>query len=102
MMRIIWSNTAKADVKEIYSYYREVASLKVAQSIRIAIVEKPRLLTKQPEIGQEEENPIVAGRGFRYLVEGNYKIVYKVFAERKEVLIATVFDTRQNPTKLKV
>lgn len=50
MMRIIWSNTAKADIKEIYSYY----------------------------------------------------IVYKVFAEKKEVLIATVFDTRQNPAKLKV
>ena len=28
------------------------------------------------------------------------KIVYKVFSERQEILIATVFDTRQNPTKL--
>lgn len=53
-------------------------------------------------MGQLEDNPMVANRGYRYLVEGNYKIVYKVYNEEKEILISTVFDTRQNPTKLKV
>ena len=101
-MRIVWSNTAKADVKEIYEYYKEVAGLKVAQSIRSKIIKKPRLLTQQPALGQIEENPAVVGRGFRYLVEGNYKLVYKVYTHQQEILIATVFDTRQNPTKLKV
>lgn len=100
-MRILWSDTAKADIGVIYSYYKETASLQVARSIRNKLIKKPRLLSKQPELGQEEDNPIVAGRGFRYLVEGNYKLVYKVFAERNEILIATVFDTRQNPSKLK-
>ncbi len=99
-MRIVWSDTAKADVKDIYDYYKENASLKVARSIRSQLIKKPRLLNQQPELGQEEDNPVVAGRGFRYLVEGNYKIVYKVFSERQEILVATVFDTRQNPTKL--
>lgn len=53
-------------------------------------------------MGQVEDYPIVAGRGFRYLVEKDYKIVYKIYLEEKTILIATVFDTRQNPTKLKV
>ncbi len=101
-MRIVWSDVAKANVKDIHSYYQEVAGSKLAQSIISKIIKKPRLLSKQPEIGQIEENPAVAGRGFRYLVEGNYKIVYKVYTEDKQILIATVFDTRQNPTKLKV
>jgi plasmid stabilization system protein ParE len=101
-MRIIWSDTAKADVKDIYNYYKEKVSSKVARSIRSKLIKKPRLLSKQPELGQEEDNPVVAGRGFRYLVEGNYKIVYKVFTERQEILIATVFDTRQNPNRLNV
>lgn len=101
-MRIVWSDVAKANVKKIHSYYQEVAGKKVAQSITRKIIKKPRVLTKQPEIGQVEENPVVAGRWFRYLVEGNYKIVYKVYAEDKQILIATVFDTRENPTRLKV
>ena len=101
-MRVIWSDTAKADVKDIYNYYKKKASLKVARSIRSKLIKKPRLLSKQPELGQEEDNPVVAGREFRYLVEGNYKIVYRVFTERQEILIATVFDARQNPNSLNV
>jgi len=100
-MRILWSDTAKADIREIYRYYRETAGIQVARSIRIKLIKKPNLLSSQPELGQQEDNPVVAGKGFRYLVEGNYKLVYKVFAERNEILIATVFDTRQNPSKLK-
>ncbi|AWW28879.1 hypothetical protein DN752_01325 [Echinicola strongylocentroti] len=66
------------------------------------IINRPRLLTKHPEMGQIEDNPEVVGRGVQYLVEGNYKIVYKVYKEDRAILIAAVFDTRQNPTKLKV
>ena len=101
-MRIVWSDLAKVQLKEIYGYYKEVAGVKVAQSIKNKIIKKPRLLSKHPEIGQVEDNPMVKNRGFRYMVEGNYKIVYKVYNEEKEILISTVFDTRQNPTKLKV
>lgn len=101
-MRIVWSALAKAHLKEIYSYFKEVAGVKVAKLIKIKIIKKPRLLIKQPEMGNIEDNPMVVNRGFRYLVEGNYKIVYKVYIEDEEVLIAAIFDTRQNPTKLKV
>jgi plasmid stabilization system protein ParE len=101
-MQIIWSDLAKVLLKEIYSYYKEVAGVKVAKSIKNKIIKKPLLLTKQPEIGQIEDNPMVVNRRFRYLIEGNYKIVYKVYTEDKEILIAAVFDTRRNPSKLKV
>lgn len=100
-MRIVWSDLAKANIKEIYAYYKEVAGIKVAKSIKSKVITKPRLLAKYPEMGQVEDNPMVVNRGFRYLVEGNYKIVYKVYAEDKVILVAAVFDTRQNPTKLK-
>ncbi len=100
-MRIVWSDLAKSNIREIYTYYKEVAGLKVAKSIKVKIIRKPRLLKKRPELGQVEDNPMVIDRGFRYLVEGNYKIVYKAYPEDKAILIANVFDTRQNPTKLK-
>lgn len=101
-MRILWSDLAKSNLKEIFYFYKDIASYKVAKSIVTKIIEKPNLLIKQPKIGQIEDNPLVSDRGFRYLVEGNYKIVYKVFEEENDILIATVFDTRRNPEKLKI
>ncbi len=99
-MRIVWSDLAKVQLKEIYRYYKEVAGPTVAKSIKNKIIKHPLLLVKHPEMGQAEDNPMVIDRGFRYLVEGNFKIVYKVYSDKKEILISTVFDTRQNPTKL--
>ena len=101
-MQIIWSDTAKSQLKEIYDYYKEVAGIKVGRSVRNKLVKKPKVLSKHPEIGQVEDNPAVAGRDFRYLVEGHHKIVYKVYDHQEIILIAAVFDTRQNPTRLRV
>ncbi|HLG34892.1 MAG TPA: type II toxin-antitoxin system RelE/ParE family toxin [Bacteroidia bacterium] len=36
---------------------------------------------------------------YRYLVDGNYKIIY--FENEGVIIISAVFDTRQNPGKLK-
>lgn len=38
---------------------------------------------------------------YRYLVCDNYKISYSVDVELKLIKIADVFDTRQNPVKMK-
>jgi len=101
-MRIIWSDLAKVQLKEIYRYYKEVAGRTVAKSIKNKIIRTPHLLIKHPDMGQVENNPMVVNRGFRYLVEGNYKIVYKVYSDEQEILISSVFDTRQIPTTLNV
>jgi hypothetical protein len=42
----------------------------------------------------------MANREYRYLVEGNYKIIYSL--DDKVLYVEAVVDTRQNPTKLKV
>lgn len=101
-MKIVWSDSAKSQLKEIYDYYREVAGETVSKSIKSKLIKKPQVLTHQAHIGQLEDNTAVKGRGFRYLVEGNHKIVYKVYSDQAIILIAAVFDTRQNPTSLKV
>jgi plasmid stabilization system protein ParE len=101
-MKIVWSELAKIQLKEIYQYHKEVASLKVAKSIKIKIFKKTKKLLSHPEIGQREESKLIAPLHYRYLVSGSYKIVYKIFMEDKIVLIAAVFDTRQNPDDLSV
>jgi plasmid stabilization system protein ParE len=37
---------------------------------------------------------------FRYLVSGNYKVIYYVNEETQKIIIVNVFDARQNPDKL--
>lgn len=53
-------------------------------------------------MGQIEEVLKDDEREFRYLVYTNYKIVYYINLNTNKVIIANVFDTRQNPEKLKV
>jgi hypothetical protein len=36
----------------------------------------------------------------RYLIEGNYKILYQINASRGLIEILAVFDTRQDPSKM--
>jgi plasmid stabilization system protein ParE len=76
-----------------------VAGDKVASKIRKSIFNATKPLIKQPLIGQIEENLIELKQEHRYLVEGNYKIIYRII--NNDVYITDVFDTRQNPEKMK-
>ena len=101
-MKVFWTELAKSQLKEACQYYKETASAKVAASIRSKVYEKTRKLSHFPEIGQKENNPLVAAMDYRYLVSGNYKIIYRIIPKEKTVLIAAVFDTRQDPNDLQV
>jgi len=65
------------------------------------IVDQTIDLDKNPEIGQVETALKDKVREFRYLVYSNYKIVYYINRKPKLIVIANVFDTRQNPRKIK-
>ena len=101
-MKVIWTELAKYKLKEAFQYYKEVAGIKVANSIKEKIYGKTRKLSRHPEIGQKENNPIVVALDYRYLVSGNYKIVYRVMNTEKIILIAAIFDTRQDPDQLEI
>ncbi len=72
---------------------------KVADNITNAIVDLTINLEETPRLGQIEEVLTSINREIRYLINGNYKIVYLI--EKDFATIATVFDCRQNPKKLK-
>jgi plasmid stabilization system protein ParE len=75
---ILWTSTAKKDLREIFKYlvqFAEDAAFRVINKI----VDKAEILRgDSPEIGQIEpllsHKPVV----YRHLVEGNYKIIYSV------------------------
>mgnify|MGYP000843956238 FL=1 len=100
-LEIYWTDFSKKELKNIFNYYKEKASLNVAKTIVNGITTEAKKLIKQPTIGQEEELLENDSRNFRYLVSTNYKIVYWINLEKNRIEIFDVFDTRQSPIKMK-
>ncbi len=72
---------------------------KKGRRIRARVNKKILLLTEHPLLGQEEESLVELEQGHRYLVEGYYKIIYRIIDD--VAYITDIFDTRQDPDKMK-
>ncbi|RYH71905.1 type II toxin-antitoxin system RelE/ParE family toxin [Flavobacteriaceae bacterium 144Ye] len=97
-MKIIWTDFAIENLKDIFDYYSNKASNKTAHKIRKQILSSTKQLIKNPESCQLELNLEKLEQNHRYLVSGNYKIIYRI--NENELIINDVFDTRQNPIKM--
>lgn len=97
-MKILWSDFATEMLQAIYQYHKEIASVTIARRIRTEIFTVTRQLKKHPTSGPIELNLENIKQGHRYLIKGNYKIIYKEVSEG--ILITDVFDTRQDPIKI--
>ena len=80
-MKVIWSDFASETLRDIYVYYKETAGKNIANRIKDTIFSSTKQLVKYPNSGQIEDNLTILGEDHRYLVEGNYKIVYKPVKE---------------------
>ena len=98
-LKVVWTNNASSQLEEVFDYFKTVANISVARKLVKEIVHKTKILSTNPRIGQKESLLSERKREYRYLVEGNYKIIYWV--ESTIIFIAAVFDTRQNPVKMK-
>jgi len=97
-MKIIWSDFSSDILVDIYLYYKEKAGSSIAKRIKSQIFKSTKQLIKHPVSGQIEETLKHLGEEHRYLVEGNFKIIYKQVKEG--ILITDIFDTRQDPIKI--
>jgi len=100
-LKIYWTDFSKKELQNIFEYYKENVNLKVAKNLTIGIAKETLKLKKHPEIGQIEELLIDRPNGFRYLVFKNYKIIYWINKSENRIEINDVFDSRQNPIKVK-
>ena len=101
MYKNFLKSKAETQLDEIYDYYEKKASTKVAKKLVRGIINESKKLIKSPLIGQEEELLKQRETEYRYLVFKNYKLIYSVDNQNGYIKIADIFDTRQNPTKLK-
>ncbi len=99
--QVIWSAEALVDLEIIYDFFAE-KSAPSAQRIIESILTRSRQLESFPESGPRQEDLKNALKEYRYLVEGNIKIIYSYRQEIQTVYIEIIFDTRHNPDKLSV
>ena len=98
LYRIVWTEKAVEQVDTIFDYISQ-DSVKAAQKVTDGIFYRVLQLKKFPLSGPEEEELKKFRKGHRYLAEGNYKIIYRI--ADPVIFINAVFDTRQNPKKLR-
>lgn len=65
------------------------------------IISEPNKLTSSTFSTQIEDLLIDRENKYHYLTCNNYKIIYCLDQENKQIKISNVFDTRQNPLKIK-
>lgn len=98
-LEIIWLNKPVNNLRDIFDYYKYKANPNVASKIVRDIVASLDILITNPKLGQKEELLLKRKTEYRYIVSGNYKIIYSF--DKSSIFVHLVFDSRQNPIKLK-
>ncbi|NHM03025.1 type II toxin-antitoxin system RelE/ParE family toxin [Flavobacterium difficile] len=97
---IIWSEFANSQLKFIFKYYKTKVSLQTAKKITSEILKEVTKLKFHTDLGQKEELLISKPENYRYLVKGNYKIIYRFDEKNNTIRVIDIFDCRQNPVKI--
>lgn len=100
---IVWSRRSLNDLRKIYDFHVASSGLKFADKIVANILDKADLLESNKfdysHIGSVDESFSHLKYSYRKLIEGHYKITYRI--GRGKIYIVRIFDTRQNPNKNK-
>jgi plasmid stabilization system protein ParE len=98
-MKLVYTEQAIVSLQECLDFFPpEVSSGKISE-IRDKILSKADKLLENPYIGQREEYLEHIGQSHRRVIEGHYKIIYKI--EGEVIIITDIFDSRQDPSKMK-
>lgn len=100
-LKVYWTDFAKSELRIIFNYHKQRVSLKIAKNIINQIIAHVDTLSNFPEIGVIEELLEDRAQVFRYIISVNYKIIYWINEPKNRIEIIDVFDTRQNPIKIK-
>ncbi len=100
-MKVKITDNARTSLNDIYEYFKNLNKGIQGRKIRSRIIQKALKLKTYPYLGQKEILLEQLKLGHRYLVEGTYKIIYRVDEENNIIYITDIFDTRQSTDKMK-
>jgi plasmid stabilization system protein ParE len=98
-MKLIYTEQALFSLEEALSIIAPKVTNDKLIEIRNEILDAADTLLLQPQQGQKEPFLEHLGLGHRHLVIGHYKIIYRVIKE--SIYITDIFDSRQDPDKMK-
>jgi toxin ParE1/3/4 len=98
-MRLFYTEQAIQSLQECLDFLAMEVSHEKCLQIRDKILAKAEKLRTKPRMGQKEEYLEHLSQSHRRVIEGNYKIVYRI--EEEVIYVTDIFDTRQDPSKIK-
>ena len=99
-MRVDFSDEAILKLEEIHARIKIYQSEDFADAVIDRIFDKTQLLLDFPAMGAIERNKVFGDSKTRYLLEGYYKILYQINLNQGIIEVISVFDTRQDPSKM--
>jgi plasmid stabilization system protein ParE len=98
-VKIYWTPFALQSLDHIEAYIEQATySKRIASNYIKKLISRVEQLQTQPDSGQTEELLRHFNQNSRYLLEGNYKIIYQ--HNDNVVIITDVFHVKQNPAKI--
>lgn len=98
-MKVFYTEQFLANLQECLDFFPPEVPAEKVNEIRDRILAKADKLLDNPYAGQQEDYLEHLGKGHRRLVEGNYKIIYRI--QEENIYITDIFDSRQDPSKMK-
>ena len=100
-MKVIYTDQAIISLEESIRFYIEDQGLPLEKidSLIDVLFNRADSLGQNPNLGQYEDYLEHLHQGHRRLVEGHFKIIYKV--EPEHIIVTDFFDTRQDPEEMK-
>lgn len=98
-MKLVYTEQAIVSLQECLDFFPPEVSSEKINEIRDKILFKADKLLENPYIGQHEEYLEHLCQSHRRIIEGHHKIIYKI--EGELIIITDIFDSRQDPSKMK-
>lgn len=98
-MKLVYTEQAFNSLEEALNFIASKVSPEKLIDIRDEILDAADTLLLQPFQGQEEPYLEHLNLGHRRLIVSHYKIIYRVVEEY--IYITDIFDSRQDPDKMK-
>ena len=92
--KIIWTDEAKKDLKDIFDFIK-IRSVQSAKNVVSDIRNAPKFI----RFSHQNEEEYYNNKYCRIIIR-NYKVLYRINEFNNELIIAAVFHTSQDPEKL--
>ena len=95
--KIVLTDTAKSDLRDIAVYLAEVSKDKnLARAFVLELQEKTRILEQFPECGAIPRDRVLKSSGYRFLVHKDYLLFYLYEKEANTVSILAIFNGKRD------